>query len=51
MKLFPDIELSRFYCQFENYTQPAQPLIMILAIIGLFSLTFWFYKFFRRPKS
>lgn len=54
MKLFPEIELPRFMCRFENYTQSfeiIQILIYLFAFWGLFHLVMTLWSWFRYGKG
>jgi len=50
MKLFPTIELPKFVCRFDNYTQSTeiiQILIYLFAMWGLLHLIFYIYQMIR----
>ena len=50
MNLFPQIELPKFVCKFDNYVQSTeviQILIYLFAILGVLYFSFWIYQMFR----
>ena len=54
MKLFPDIELPRFFCDYINYTQTFEIvwiLFYALAIYGLMDIIFRLYKYFSTMRD